>query len=165
MNEIIQKFDVLRHKEQLVKLWQRVFGYANAHNAPEFVIEKKLAAGDGLLSVALDGEKVVGSIMAGYDGHRGWIYSVAVLPGHRKRGLGSRLVRYAEEQLKSLGCPKINLQIMNGNEEVQAFYRKLGYETELRISMGKKIQSNIGNAGTGVSPNLLRGRILDGTSN
>ena len=146
MNEIIQQFDVLSHRDQLIELWQQVFGYTSAHNAPQFVIDKKLAAGDGLLFVAVAEGKVVGSIMAGYDGHRGWIYSVAVLPACRKRGLGSRLMQHAEEQLGSLGCPKINLQIMNGNEEVESFYRKLGYEAEPRISMGKKISTNISNA-------------------
>jgi len=99
--------------------------------------------GDGLFFVAEAGEKVVGTIMAGYDGHRGWIYSVAVLPEYRKRGLGSQLMRHAEERLKFLGCPKINLQIMQENEAVEAFYRNLGYETEQRISMGKKIPENI----------------------
>jgi ribosomal protein S18 acetylase RimI-like enzyme len=114
------------------------------HNAPKFSIDKKLAFGDRLFFVAEVGGKVVGSVMAGYDGHRGWIYSLAVLPEYRKRGLGSRLMRHAEEHLTVLGCPKINLQIMQGNEGVEAFYRKLGYQTEPRISMGKKIPENIG---------------------
>ena len=153
-NEIIQQFDVLSHRDQLIELWQQVFGYASAHNAPQFVIEKKLAVGDGLLFVAVAEGKVVGSIMAGYDGHRGWIYSLAVLPGYRRHGLGSRLVQHAEEQLRSLGCPKINLQIMNGNEEVESFYRKLGYEAERRISMGKKIPANISNAEPGAAPSV-----------
>ena len=143
MKELIQRFDEAEHREQLIELWQRVFSYEAAHNAPWFVIEKKVAVGDGLLFVArLDG-KLVGSVMAGYDGHRGWIYSLAVLPEHRGRGLGSRLVRHAEEQLTALGCPKINLQIIAGNEKVESFYRKLGYVTEQRISMAKKIPVNI----------------------
>jgi ribosomal protein S18 acetylase RimI-like enzyme len=153
MNEIIRRFDLLSHKDQLVELWRQVFGYASAHNSPQFVIDKKLAVGDGLLFVAVADGKVVGSIMAGYDGHRGWIYSLAVLPGYRRRGLGSRLVQHAEEQLTLLGCPKINLQIMNGNEAVESFYRKLGYEAEQRISMGKKIPANITDAKSGAAPN------------
>jgi ribosomal protein S18 acetylase RimI-like enzyme len=139
----IRPFEDRAHRAQVVELWQRVFGYGTAHNAPNFAIDKKLAMGDGLFFVAEAGEKVVGTIMAGYDGHRGWIYSVAVLPEYRKRGLGSQLMRHAEERLKFLGCPKINLQIMQENEAVEAFYRNLGYETEQRISMGKKIPENI----------------------
>ena len=143
MKEIIRKFSVAADRDQLAALWQRVFGYESAHNAPEFVIDKKLVVGDGLLFVAEAEGKVVGSIMAGYDGHRGWIYALAVLPEYRRRGLGSRLVRHAEQQLRALGCPKINLQIMKGNESVESFYRKLGYEAEQRVSMGKKLPENI----------------------
>ncbi|HWW01385.1 MAG TPA: GNAT family acetyltransferase [Candidatus Acidoferrum sp.] len=143
MKEIIRTFDVAADRDQLAELWRRVFGYESAHNAPQLVIEKKLVVGDGLLFVAEADGKAVGSVMAGYDGHRGWIYSLAVLPEYRRRGLGSRLVRHAEERLRALGCPKINLQIIKGNEAVEAFYRKLGYEAEQRISMGKKIPENI----------------------
>ena len=152
MKEIIRKFNVAGDREQVVHLWRRVFGYESAHNAPQLVLDKKLAVDDGLLFVAEVDGKVVGSVMAGYDGHRGWIYSLAVLPEHRRRGLGSRLVRHAEEQLKALGCPKINLQIMKGNEAVESFYRKLGYESEQRISMGKKLLENISGAGSGAAP-------------
>jgi ribosomal protein S18 acetylase RimI-like enzyme len=143
MTESIQRFDMSAHRDQVVELWQRAFGYSSPHNAPQFVIDKKQEAGDGLLFVAETDGRVVGSIMAGYDGHRGWLYSLAVLPEYRKRGIGSRLVRHAEQQLRELGCPKINLQILKGNEQVEAFYRKLGYEAEQRISMGKQIQENI----------------------
>jgi ribosomal protein S18 acetylase RimI-like enzyme len=152
MNESIHQFEPQAHRTQVVELWHRVFGHAAAHNAPHFAIDKKLAVGDGLFFVAEAGRKVVGSIMAGYDGHRGWIYSLAVLPEHRRRGLGSRLMQHAEERLKLLGCPKINLQIIQGNEAVEAFYLKLGYQTEQRISMGKKILENITSAESGRRP-------------
>jgi len=143
MEEVIRQFDRAAHSDGLIEVWQKVFDYLSPHNAPEFVMNKKLATNDGLLFVAESDGKVVGSVMAGYDGHRGWLYSLAVLPDYRGRGIGSRLVKRAEEHLKALGCPKINLQIMNGNENVQCFYRRLGYETEQRISMGKKIPTNI----------------------
>jgi len=152
MKEIIRQFDVSAHSEQLVALWQHVFGYSSLHNAPQFVIDKKLAVADGLLFVAEADGKIVGSVMAGYDGHRGWLYSLAVLPNYRNQGIGSRLVRHAEKHLSEMGCPKINLQILKGNEEVQSFYRKLGYETEQRVSMGK-ILANIPGAEPGTAPN------------
>jgi ribosomal protein S18 acetylase RimI-like enzyme len=146
MKESIQPFEEPAHRTQVVELRQRVFGYRTGHNAPHFAIDKKLAVSDGLFFVAEAGGRVVGSIMAGYDGHRGWIYSLAVLPEYRRRGLGSRLMRHAEERLRLLGCPKINLQIMEGNEAVEAFYRNQGYQTEQRISMSKKIRENISQA-------------------
>ena len=81
--------------------------------------------------------------MAGYDGHRGWIYSVAVAIEHRRQGVGSQLVKFAERALAKKGCVKVNLQIMEGNESVVAFYGKLGFSVEKRISMGKRLNENI----------------------
>lgn len=131
------------HRDQVIALWQTVFGYESAHNRPAVAIDKKLAMADGLFFVALAGEQVIGTIMAGYDGHRGWIYSVAVAPTHRRQGLGSQLVTHAERALTARGCVKINLQIMPENAAVTAFYAALGYAEEPRISMGKKLPENI----------------------
>ena len=128
------------HHSQVVALWEKVFGYEAAHNKPSLSIDKKLAADDGLFFVAVAGDAVVGTIMAGYDGHRGWIYSVAVAPSHRRQGIGSSLVAHAERALTRQGCVKINLQIMEGNESVAAFYAKLGYAVEKRISMANQFR-------------------------
>lgn len=138
--ENFRQFKNPKDRDQLIALWRAVFdNYSSPHNNPELSLDKKLAANDGLLFVAECDGKVIGSIMAGYDGHRGWIYSLAVLPEYRHRGIGTKLVRHAEQQLERLGCPKINLQIMAGNEQVETFYRRLGYVTEPRVSMGKKL--------------------------
>ncbi len=80
------------HREQVMELWKLVFGYEAPHNAPGFVIDKKLEAADGLFFVALKEGEVVGAVMAGYDGHRGWIYSLSVHPYHRNQSIGSRLL-------------------------------------------------------------------------
>jgi len=141
----IVEFDNKAHRDQVVRLWELVFGYKAPHNTPELVIDRKLAVADGLFLVALTKGSVVGTIMAGYDGHRGWIYSMAVHPDHRNRAIGSQLLSFAEARLVSRGCVKINLQIMEGNEETQAFYEANGYVVEKRISMGKRIPENIGN--------------------
>lgn len=131
------------HRQQVIELWQTVFGYEDAHNAPELTIDNKLAVADGLFFVALVNEVVAGTVMAGYDGHRGWLYSVAVHPAQRQQGLGAALIRFAEEALTARGCLKINLQILGGNERVAAFYESLGFVVEDRISMGKKLSQNI----------------------
>jgi ribosomal protein S18 acetylase RimI-like enzyme len=131
------------HRSQVIELWKSVFGYAAPHNDPKLVIEKKLAAGDELFFVAIADTAVVGTIMAGYDGHRGWIYSLAVSPPHRQQGIGSQLVACAERALTAKGCLKINLQILEENEGVTAFYASLGYSVERRISMGKKLTANL----------------------
>jgi ribosomal protein S18 acetylase RimI-like enzyme len=120
-------------------LWATVFPDDPPHNAPAIVIPKKLAVQPELFFVAEDAGQIAGTIMAGYDGHRGWLYTVAVDPGLRRRGIGSALVRHAEAALRSLGCPKVNLQVRASNAEVVAFYRTLGYDVEERISMGKRL--------------------------
>jgi ribosomal protein S18 acetylase RimI-like enzyme len=122
---------------QVVELWRNVFGYETAHNEPNLAISKKIAINDGLFFVAVENEAIAGTIMAGYDGHRGWLYSVAVDPGKRLHGLGSTLVHHAEKALAELGCMKVNLQLLETNEATAAFYKSIGYAVEPRVSMGK----------------------------
>jgi len=142
MNITITGYDDQSHRCQVIALWKTVFAYETAHNRPALAIDKKLAVNDGLFFVALADNTVVGTIMTGYDGHRGWIYSVAVSPSHRRHGIGSQLVAHAERALIAKGAVKINLQIMQGNEAVTAFYKSLGFCVEKRISMGKPIPQN-----------------------
>jgi ribosomal protein S18 acetylase RimI-like enzyme len=146
MNYEITAFDDNTHREKVISLWKAVFGYETSHNAPAIVIDKKFEFNDGLFFVAVDNDNVSGTVMAGYDGHRGWIYSIAVSPDYRKKGLGSALLSFAEKRLSEKGCMKINLQIMKGNEPVEAFYLSNGYQTEKRISMGKRLVQNIKNS-------------------
>ncbi|WPN61407.1 GNAT family acetyltransferase [Pseudomonas sp. P9_35] len=141
--DAIANYSNEHHRLSVMQLWETVFGYETAHNTPSLAIDKKLAVSDGLFFVALAGDEVVGTVLAGYDGHRGWLYSVAVHPAHRRKGLGANLVRHAEGALTARGCMKINLQIVSANENVKTFYESLGYSVEPRISMGKKIESNI----------------------
>ena len=131
------------HRVQVKELWRDVLGYQSGHNTPALVIDKKRAMQDGLFFVALDATNVVGTVLAGYDGHRGWLYSVAVLTAHQHKDIGSALVRHAEKALAARGCMKINLQIVGGNEAVTAFYAALGYVVEPRVSMGKRMDANI----------------------
>ncbi|WP_213879010.1 GNAT family acetyltransferase [Pseudomonas sp. dw_358] len=141
--DVITHYSDEHHRTAVMTLWKIVFGYETAHHTPSLAIDKKLAVDDGLFFVALADDEVTGTVLAGYDGHRGWLYSVAVHPAHRGKGLGARLVHHAERALTQLGCMKINLQILRANEGVTAFYEALGYSTEPHISMGKKIESNI----------------------
>lgn len=136
MPEIRQYHDP-SDRESVIALWQTVFGYEAAHNDPALTIARKLAVADGLFFVASPADKVVGTVMAGYDGHRGWLYSVAVHPNQRGTGLGSRLVQHAEAALVQLGCLKVNLQLVASNAATAAFYQSLGFAIEPRVSMGK----------------------------
>jgi len=141
MHTILEYNDTV-HRRQVIALWETVFGYEDSHNKPGLAIDMKLAAPDGLFFVAVVDDAVVGTVLAGYDGHRGWLYAVAVHPQHRKQGLGKALVRFAEQALTARGCLKINLQIISDNASAAGFYESLGYAVEPRVSMGKKLGQN-----------------------
>ena len=121
-------------------LWRECFPDDPARNHAAAAIPAKLAMGDDLFLVVEGSEnEVIGTIMAWYDGHRGWLYSVAVKPDHRRNGTGTRLVEAACDRLKAFGCVKVNLQIRAGNEAVTAFYEALGFSVEPRTSMGREL--------------------------
>lgn len=128
------------HFAGIDRLWRIVFPDDPARNRAEQAIPAKLALDDGLLLVAekADGQ-VAGTIMAGWDGHRGWLYAVAVDPQVQRQGVGRMLVGAALDRLAARGCGKVNLQIRAGNTEVVAFYERLGFAVEPRTSMGLTI--------------------------
>jgi ribosomal protein S18 acetylase RimI-like enzyme len=126
-------------EKAVIGLWNELLPDAAPHNDPATAIRKKLAVERDLFFVAdIDGT-VAGTVMGGYDGHRGWIYSVAVKPEHGRQGIGTALVRHLEAHLAKRGCLKVNLQVRTANAGVVAFYESLGYCIEERISMGKRL--------------------------
>lgn len=125
--------------EGLKGLWEEAFPNDPPWNRAEAAIPAKIAVQPDLLLVATDQGRVIGSVMAGYDGHRGWLYSVAVRKTARRSGVGTALVRQAEAALQSLGCSKVNLQVRSANEAVVTFYEGLGYGVEDRVSLGRRL--------------------------
>jgi len=123
----------------LISLWRSVFTDDPPHNEPSRMLDAKLAV-DDLVYIAEDEGGIIGACMVGYDGHRGWLYAVAVSPQYRRAGAGSKLVAHAMQELKKLGCIKVNIQIRAANREVAAFYRSLGFDTEDRLSLGAFIK-------------------------
>lgn len=123
---------------QVCALWSRVFGYQEPRNAPSKVIADKLSW-DGRLLVAVEAERVIGTLMLGYDGHRGWLYRLAVDEAARRRGIGRQLVRRAEALLSELGCAKVNLQLHAHNHAAARFWESVGYGREARVDMGKDL--------------------------
>ena len=133
----IRKFQE-NDKEKLVQLWQMVFPDDPPHNKPSKVIDAKLNV-DDLIFIVEDNQELIGACIAGYDGHRGWLYAVAVDPFHRRKGIGEKLVKHSLQILKEIGCIKVNIQIRSSNTGVAAFYQSLGFEVEDRLSMGSFI--------------------------
>jgi ribosomal protein S18 acetylase RimI-like enzyme len=124
-------------EKEVAKLWREVFPGSPAWNKPESDIKRKLKIQRELFFVAIIDKAIIGTAMAGYDGHRGWVYYVAVKPEYRRQGIGEALMKRVEQGLKQIGCPKLNLQVRADNDAVVAFYEKLGYKIEPRVSMGK----------------------------
>lgn len=129
------------HFDGVEALWEEVFPNDPPWNRAAVAIPEKLGVQPELFLVAEQGGMVLGTAMAGYDGHRGWLYGIAVKPDFQRGGIGSLLLGDAERRLRALGCGKINLQIRAGNEAVAAFYRQHGYDVEERVSMGKRLRA------------------------
>lgn len=123
----------------VIALWERCH-LTRPWNDPRKDIARKLQVRPDLFLVGtLDGE-VVATVMAGYEGHRGWMNYLAVDPEHQRRGYGRGIVAAAEQLLRDAGCPKINLQVRTTNTEVIAFYQSLGYVLDDVVSLGKRLE-------------------------
>ncbi len=127
----------------VVELWRAVFPEyvdpSRPQRDPRASAARKLALADGLFWGCEVEGRLVATAMAGWDGHRGWLYSVGVDPAWRGRGIAARLVEHAEAELKRLGCPKLNLQVLESNHRGRAFWRALGYELDEVVSLGKRL--------------------------
>lgn len=130
-----------RDTEPLIALW-RTCGLTRPWNDPRRDIERRRAIDDGLFLVGcLDG-RVVASAMGGYEGHRGWVNYLAVHPARRGHGHARALMSELETRLLARGCPKLNLQVREGNAAALAFYARLGYTVDASISLGKRLISD-----------------------
>jgi ribosomal protein S18 acetylase RimI-like enzyme len=123
----------------VVALWERC-GLVRPWNDPRKDIARKLTVQRELFLIGTVSGSVVATVMAGYDGHRGWINYLAVDPGQRRQGFGRLLVTEVEERLRGLGCAKINLQIRRDNPDAVAFYQRVGFGEDAVVSMGKRLE-------------------------
>lgn len=136
-NIIIRQFES-SDEETVIALW-RLCNLVVPHNDPKSDIIRKQKVQPELFLVGLIKDNIVATIMAGYEGHRGWINYLAVVPERRYKGIGRAMVEETEKQLRKLGCPKINLQIRSSNKDVIKFYKKMGFSRDDVISMGKRL--------------------------
>ncbi|MEE4013625.1 GNAT family acetyltransferase [Roseibium sp. FZY0029] len=127
-----------RYRSDVIALWEKC-GLTRPWNDPDKDIDRKLTDENGAFFVLLRGDRVIGSVMAGYDGHRGSINYLSVDPDYQTAGLGKMLMNRCEAFLTARGCPKINLMVRQGNEKVLRFYEELGYAEEKAVALGKRL--------------------------
>ena len=123
-------------RDAVIALW-RECDLVRPWNDPERDIELCLATATGGLLVAIDAATLVGSVMYGFDGHRGWIYYLAVAPSKSRSGIGRALMSSAERAARALGAHKVQLMIRGENAAVRSFYESIGYEAEDRVIMAR----------------------------
>ena len=135
-------------REAVIALW-KACGLSRAWNDAGRDIDRKRTVQPELFLVGLEEGTLVATAMAGFEGHRGWVNYLGVDPDHQRHGYGTRMMQAAEEALRRVGAPKVNLQVRSGNDAAVAFYRALGYEIEERVSLGKRLVSdNASNGGS-----------------
>lgn len=122
----------------VIDLWQRC-NLVVPQNDPQKDIEMKCQVQADLFFVGSVGSRIVATVMAGYDGHRGWVYYLAVDPDYQRQHIGRRMMEKVESELKKRGCPKINLQVRTSNQAVISFYERLGFSNDDVIGLGKRL--------------------------
>lgn len=131
----------INDEQQVIHLWYEC-ELVVPWNNPKMDIERKLKVNPELFLVGETEDKIIASVMGGYEGHRGWINYLAVLPEHQRKGYARQIMTAVEQKLKNIGCPKINLQIRSNNEDVIKFYESIGYYDERMTSMGKRLSED-----------------------
>lgn len=126
----------------IVALWHAC-GLIRPWNDPHKDIARKLAEQPKLFLIGTVDGAVMASVMAGYDGHRGWVYYLAVDAAHRGAGHARALMREVEQRLQDRGCPKINLLVRATNTQVLDFYRRLGYAPDEAVPLGRRLIPDI----------------------
>jgi len=121
-----------------VELWEKC-GLVVSWNNPRLDIERKLKVNPELFFVGIVKNRIIASIIGGYEGHRGWVNYLAVDPEFQKRGYGREIMDAVEAELRAIGCPKINLQVRETNSDAIRFYERIGYSIDPVISLGKRL--------------------------
>jgi len=143
LNGYLENLEIRRykasHEAQLIDLWKEC-NLVVPPNDPQRDIHNKLTFQPDSLYVGTVEDRLVASVMVGYEGHRGWINYLAVSPEFQRKGIGRRMMEFAEDAVIHLGCPKINLQVRTANKSVIAFYETIGFKKEDRVSLGKRLK-------------------------
>ena len=134
----IRKYNI-KDEDSVIQLWNDCELIVPWNN-PHLDIQRKLEIQPEMFLVGCLSGKIVATVMAGYEGHRGWINYLAIHPEHRRKGIGKRIMMEAETLLRAVGCPKTNLQVRTTNSDVISFYKAIGYKIDDVVSLGKRLE-------------------------
>jgi ribosomal protein S18 acetylase RimI-like enzyme len=122
---------------QAVELWQEA-GLTRPWNDPDADLRRAMAGSTStILAARNDAGSLLGTAMVGHDGHRGWVYYLAVQPSHRRQGVARRLMSACEDWVRERGVLKIQLMVRHANQDVIAFYSALGYVDGEVVVLGR----------------------------
>lgn len=137
MNLAIRPF-IAADQKRVIQLWEQC-GLLVPWNNPKEDIRRKLTDSPEMFIVGEQDSQLIATCMFGYDGHRGWVYYLAVKPDRQRNKVATQMMAYVEEKLKSLGCPKINLMVRQTNLDVRSFYYKIGYSDDSVATLSKRL--------------------------
>jgi ribosomal protein S18 acetylase RimI-like enzyme len=140
MNLVIRSYHD-SDKNDVIQLWKEC-DIVVPWNDPQSDIERKLTVQPELFLIGLVDKEIVATAMVGYDGHRGWIYYLAVKPQYQQKEIGRKIMKEAETSLLELGCPKLNIMVRSTNLDVINFYKAIGYKVDAVTNMGKRLESD-----------------------
>jgi len=138
MNLVFRSFRKSDQKE-VIQLWMEC-GLVVPWNDPQRDIERKLGTQPELFLIGLINDEIITTVMTGYDGHRGWVYYLAVKPQYQQKEIGRQIMKEAETRLLELGCPKLNIMVRTTNLDVINFYKAIGYKVDAVTNMGKRLK-------------------------
>ncbi len=138
MNLVVRSFRKSDQKD-VIQLWTEC-GLVVPWNDPRRDIERKLVIQPELFLIGLIDGEIITTAMAGYDGHRGWVYYLAVKPQYHQKEIGRQIMKEAETRLLELGCPKLNIMVRSTNLDVISFYKAIGYKVDAVTNMGKQLE-------------------------
>jgi ribosomal protein S18 acetylase RimI-like enzyme len=130
-----------QNMDDVIDLWNRC-NLLRSWNDPKKDIKRKLKVNPELFLLGFIDNKLIATVVGGYDGHRGWINFLAVDPAYMQRGFGKQILEAVEEKIRALGCPKINIQVRTDNKDILKFYESNGYKMDKVVSMGKRLEED-----------------------
>ncbi len=130
-----------QNMDDVIDLWNRC-NLLRSWNDPKKDIKRKIKVNPELFLLGFIDNRLIATVVGGYDGHRGWINYLAVDPAYKQRGFGKQIMEAVEEKIGALGCPKINIQVRADNKDTLKFYESIGYKIDKVVSIGKRLEED-----------------------